>query len=284
MSIEPPRIHNFNSPTMKTFLGFLVVLTFCLPASGQIAVIGSLAHDDTVAPGERYSGTIEIHNNGSESRQAKVFQTDYSFDHEGKNLFEAPGSVERSNANWITFSPSFITVPPGETVPVEYEVVVPERTADTLAGSYWSVLMIEDVPPGAPESTVNTNRDEIRVGIREVFRYAVQLATHIRTDEELNIEFIGVGLEEESGQQRTLRVAVANSGNAFVQPSVWIEVFDATGAKRGKIEGQKSRLYPNTSDRHSFDLSQFEEGEYEVLVVVDAGNDNVFGAQYTVAL
>ncbi len=273
-----------NSLAMKILLSLLTSLTFATISTAQIAVIGSLAHDNDAAPGARYSGTVELHNNGTESRQAKIFQTDYSFNYEGANSFDAPGSVDRSNANWVTFNPSFVTIPPGESVPVAYEVVVPSDTVGAMAGSYWSVLMIEDVPADSPESTIKTNREEIQVGIREVFRYAVQIATHIRTHEEFNIEFIGVGLVNETDQPRSLRVAVANAGNAFVRPDVWIEVFDGAGKKRAKIDGKAARLYPETSVSHLFDLSGFEAGEYEVLVVVDAGDDNVFGAQYSVAL
>lgn len=256
---------------------------FALSASAQIAVVGSLSHDDEASPGSRYSGTIEIHNSGTDSRQAKIFQTDYSFSYDGSNNFGAPGSEKRSNADWISFSPAFVTVPPGETVPVAYEVVVPADSSE-LAGTYWSILMIEDVPTDSPESTVEAEENaEIRVGVREVFRYAVQLATHIRTNEDYQIEFVGVGLEDSLSPQ-TLRVAVQNSGNVFMNPAVWIEVFDASGEKKAKIESKSARLYPSTSVSHLFDLSGFEHGEYEVLVVVDAGEENIFGAQYSLAL
>lgn len=281
-------------------------------AFAQLAVLGTLSRDIDATPGSHYSGSIDVYNGGTEVRQAKVYQTDYSFNYRGENNFETPGANPRSNAAWVRFSPAFVTIPPGETAQIQFEVnVPPDAEADALAvsrasadsasadsasngpagsvagvlsGSYWSMLMIEDVPANSPESTIDKADDEFKIGVREVFRYGVQIATHIHRSEDYAVEFLGVGLVDTPDSSRALKVAVANTGNAFMRPAVWIEVFDAAGNKRAKIESTPARMYPDTSVTHVFDMSQFEQGAYEVLVVVDAGEENIYGAQYALAL
>lgn len=251
-------------------------------ANAQVAVVGDLARDYDVTPGSVVTGTIAVHNPTDAPRQAKVYQTDYAFFLDGSNYFDEPNTLARSNADWIVFSPSFVTVPPGEQIEVAYRLSVPQDSTP-LSGSYWSVIMVEDIPAEAPESTIDSTKKEVRVGLRQVYRYAVQVASHVRDKEEYEIAFAGVDLEPGSTGQ-LLRVGVQNAGNVLVRPKVWIELFDESGTNLGKRDSEVARIYPETSVSYRFDLSDLDGGDYEVLVVVDAGDDNLFGGQYTVSL
>ena len=62
---------------------------------------------------------------------------------------------------------------------------------------------------------------------------------------------------------------------------VYLDVFDADGTARGRIEGSSARLYPGTSFRHRVDLSTLPSGSYEALLVIDGGEAGVFGKQYS---
>ena len=47
-----------------------------------------------------------------------------------------------------------------------------------------------------------------------------------------------------------------------------------------RFETDRKRLYPGTSVRYSVDLTEVASGSYQALVVVDNGDEHVFGAQY----
>ncbi len=267
---------------LLVLLLMLPLLQLAAPVSAQVAVVGDLARDYDVSPGAVVTGTIAVQNPTDLPRQAKIYQTDYAFFLDGSNFFDEPNTLARSNADWIVFNPSSVTVPPGEQVEIAYRLSVPEDSA-SLSGSYWSVIMVEDVPADAPESTMDSSSEEVQVGLRQVYRYAVQIAAHVRDIEEYQIAFAGVDLEAGSSG-RLLRVGVENEGNVLVKPKVWIEVFDGAGENLGKRDSEVARIYPETSVSYRFDLSDLAQGDYEVLVVVDAGEDNLFGGQYTVTL
>lgn len=267
---------------LLVLLLMLPLLQLAAPVSAQVAVVGDLARDYDVSPGAVVTGTIAVQNPTDLPRQAKIYQTDYAFFLDGSNFFDEPNTLARSNADWIVFNPSSVTVPPGEQVEIAYRLSVPEDSA-SLSGSYWSVIMVEDVPADAPESTMDSSLEEVQVGLRQVYRYAVQIAAHVRDIEEYQIAFAGVDLEAGSSG-RLLRVGVENEGNVLVKPKVWIEVFDGAGENLGKRDSEVARIYPETSVSYRFDLSDLAQGDYEVLVVVDAGEDNLFGGQYTVTL
>ena len=66
-----------------------------------------------------------------------------------------------------------------------------------------------------------------------------------------------------------------------MRPEMYVELFDERGASVGTFRGALYRMYPGTSVRQSIDLTTVPPGTYKALVVVDAGADDVFGAQYT---
>ncbi len=267
-----------------TRLCLFLLSCFVTSAQAQVSVLGSLAKDHDAKSGDVYSGQIIVRNDTDDDVQARIYQTDYMFFHDGTNYFEEPGTAPRSNATWVQFSPSRLTLPAHETGTVNYVVSVPESNdGSSLSGSYWSMLMVEGIPKDAPESTIAP--DENRTfGIRQVTRYGVQIATHIRQTETVSIDIERVEIKKGTDGRPILHLNFENDGNVLLVPETWIELYEGNGAFAGRIPGSQSRIYPGTSVAHRFDLSETPAGSYDALIVVDGGNDNIFGAQYKVNL
>jgi hypothetical protein len=253
----------------------------CTPARSQVSVIGDLSNDKEVKPGERYDGIITVKNDSDEPQEVKVYQTDYSFACDGTNNYADPGTLVRSNAKWLSFSPSFFTIPPRSTAAVNYTVQVPPESADKrLVGSYWSMLMIEGVAKGSAESGAQKDAKKPQMGIRQTIRYGVQVATHIAQTGTKKIDFLDAKLVNKEDGKKYLQVDVGNSGDVWVRPAMYVELFDEKGVSKGKFPGVAYRLYPGTSVRQMIDLSTVQKGNYKALVVVDAGGEDAYGAEY----
>lgn len=267
--------------TLHPLCFVVLVLVAAAPASAQVLVYGALARDHAASAGEVYEEVIEVHNPTAEPQQARVAQTDYRFAADGTNDFGTPGSTERSNADWITVTPSMVTLSPGETATVTVSVRVPGATP-APAGSYWSMIMIEPIPRGSDESTLDAPQD-LQYGVVERVRYGVQIATHVGAAVAA-AEVVAVTLEAGDAGTRVLSADVINGGTGMLDGPVYIDVFDASGEARGRIDGTSARIYPGTSFRHRVDLGSLEPGVYEALLVIDGGEAGVFGAQYTLEL
>jgi len=251
------------------------------PAAAQVSIIGDLSQDHEARPGQTYNGSILVKNDSPDPQQAKVYQTDYLFSYDGRNNYAEPGTTARSNARWISFSPSIVVVPPGGTAAINYAVAVPDSLGRVApAGSYWSMLMVEGIPPDAPESSFGKKSERPELGLRQTLRYGIQIATHIAGSGKRSVKFLGARLVKVAGTGTALQVDVENDGTLWFRPDVYIELFDAAGTSHGKFPGQKFRMYPGTSVRQQIDLHTIPGGKYKALVVVDAGGDDVFGAQY----
>jgi len=254
----------------------LLALSGCLMcfASVNAITISSLTHERQASPGETYSGTIEVVNNSDASAAVEVHQTDYLFQSDGSNAFGPAGELERSNAGWINFSPNRIVIPPHETHLIDYTVVVPNN--DSLSGTYWSILMVEEVDA----DTSNDRAGENQAAISQVVRYGVQCITQIGTSGKSDLQFIGSNLTATAGNSKELQVDVRNSGDRWAVPIVWAELYNENGQSVGRFECEKKRIFPGTSVRFRIQLADTLRGKYKALVVLDGGGENVLGAKY----
>jgi hypothetical protein len=263
-------------------LGFLFSLGPADSSQAQITVRGRLAHDLEAVPGQTVSGQVIVDNETDGPQQARVYLRDYLFFADGTNAYDPPGTMARSNAPWVQFSPENLTIPAGASATVSYSIAIPDSAT---AGSWWSMLMVESVDPNSAESTVGEESEqESELGFRQVTRYGVQLAAHVREGALRDVAFDRIQLVADDDGHTWFHADVINTGTIMLHPEVYMRVFAADGSEYGPMEGVQYRLYPGTSVQQRIDLSDLEPGTYQALLIVDDGDDAVFGGQYELTL
>jgi hypothetical protein len=256
----------------------LAAVALAPSARAQVAVLSSTVEERVVAPGDRYRGTIVIQNPTNVAQTARIYQSDYTFSSDGTSTFDVAGSTRRSNALWVTPQSTRIVIPANSQLAVPYTVVVP--ASDSLSGTYWSTLMVE----GLQNETSNTHgaaaaKPAMQLGA--VIRYAIQVATHIKYTGQRTVRFADAAAKIADGHA-TVDVDVHDDGTRGYRPTLWIELYDAQGALRGKARQSRGLLYPGTSLRQHFDLGALPAGTYKAVLFADTGEDAVFAAQYTI--
>lgn len=246
--------------------------------AAEISVVGSLVRQAEQDPGDRTEGVILVRNNNDVPREILVHQSDYMFHADGRNDFAPAGSLPRSNADWVSFNPAQVLVPPHQTVSVYYAIEAPD---EDLSGSYWSLLLVEALPLPVEEQLPQIGRG---VQIQTVIRYGVELISDLGGDADGLLAFDSVALRRQDGQT-LLALDIANRGAIQASPRVWIDLFDAEGAPAGRVTAtQQSRILPGCSTRFLLDLSKLPRAAYTGLAIADAGGDLVFGADYQLDL
>ena len=244
------------------------------PSFAQITVAGELTHEFVVEPGEVYRGAIHLANYGQTAIGVDMALSDYRFFADDVIDYGEPGSVPRSNTSWITiFRPS--TLQPGETVIVPFEVKVPDDPL--LVGTYWSIILV------TPQGELSTEPAEEGLTIRQVMGYGIQIVTHIGDTGIRDIRILDSKLLYE-GEGAILRIDLENTGERWLRPEAWTELYDENGAVVGPFESPRKRIYPGCSVRHRFPLAGIPGGKYKALVVFDNGDEYVWGAQYDLEL
>ena len=271
--------------TLATVLppALLSASLYASPASAQVSVEGSTVREQRAQPGETYAGSFTVVNASDEAQQARIYQTDYLTDAAGTNSYAPAGTTSRSNGGWVSVRPSTLTVPPHSTREVAFTVTVP--SGRPLSGSYWSMVMVEGVPRGSAESTLPGRPSrQVQTAVVARIRYAVQIVTQVGAPTRPIASFAAPAVHSAAGGTKELQVDVANGGIRSFAPAFTLEVYASDGTRVARTAASREILYPGTSLRQRFNLGTLGAGTYRALVTLDAGDDAVFGAQYTLKL
>jgi len=253
----------------------LAITVVAASGGAQIAVVGNTVEERVVAPGESYVGTIVVRNLTRQDQPVRIYQTDYRFFADGTSHFDDPGTSPRSNAAWITPTVRSLLVPPSSEMTVTYSVKVP--AGDSLGGTYWSAVMVE----GAPTEPGRSSGGRPQVGVGAVMRYAVQIATHIRTTGSRKVSFSNTKFLTNADSTQAFELDVTNAGERAYRPALWIEVYDEQGTLKANARQERGLLYPGTSLKQTFQLGRLTPGTYRAVVFADSGEDSVFASQFT---
>src|SRR5690606_32323918 len=104
--------------------------------------------------------------------------------------------------------------------------------------SYWSMLMVEEVPKESAESTLGDEGEtEAGFGVRRRIRYGIQIASHIRDTGALALAITNAALLDTAEGQHELRLDVENTGTRFGETRVYLDLFTAEGQSVGRFDG-----------------------------------------------
>jgi len=275
-----------------------VIFTISMTTTAEIVIEGKLIREHSTQTGETYREYIQIKNNSSYPTHVKIYQTDYIFSHQGWSRYPEPaGYLERSNANWITFSPSLTIIPPHENATVNCTIKIPSN--DSLIGTYWSMLMIEEMIPDDKTNTfisAETQVSDHTLALQQIMRYGIQLVSHIGNSGTEIIKILDQRLlsaaplhpDTKNTEKRVgeyiLQLDIENNGERLLRPTAWVDLYDLNGSFMGKFEGGKYIIYPGNSVRYKINLSNLSSQEYKALVVLDNGDENIWGSQFTLSL
>lgn len=259
----------------------LLVLLIVSPAWSTISVVGGLSRESVVKPGDKSDSRIVLLNNSDQPQTVRIYQADYQFWCDGRNDYGTPGSTPRSNAKWLTVTPGQVTVAAGATESIYYTINVPQDAA--LTGTYWSIVMVEPISGEALEPP-KPEDGKSKIGLRTVMRYGIQVITQIGTTGIRDMRFADKRLVADTAGRSDLQLDIENTGERWLVPTVWAELFDANGAQVGRFDAMRARIYPGCSVRYRVNLTGVPTGHYKALVVADNGDEHVFGAQYDLDL
>jgi hypothetical protein len=271
------------NPTILTSTIVALSLLAVPPARAQISVQGKTIRESESRPGDIYSGSFVVVNSSSEPQEAKVYQTDYSTSADGRNAYGPAGSSPRSNGKWVAVGGATLIVPPQSSREVPFTVTVPADP--TLAGTYWSMVMVEGVPRASAESRQPSRaQPAVQAAVVTRIRYAVQIVTHVGPATKPAARFAAPTVRTAKDGGKVLAFDVINAGTRSFAPAFALELYAEDGARVKSAAAVREITYPGTSLRQQFDLGALPAGTYRALVTMDAGHDAVFGAQYTLKL
>ncbi len=257
----------------------LLVLPFIL-LSARFAYAQGFAVDFTpielkLRPGEKYVGFVYATNQKKETVHLKVYLGDWRQTEKGA-VFLKLGEEPQSLSKWMRVSPAQLTIPPGGSEKVYFEIAMPEDP--DLSGSYWGVFFVE----GQPQSTSleSGQAEGPTVGITSIFRFGIKAYVTIPGTEIRQATFPGAKVSPVKGGF-DMTATLENQGNIYLKPYVWLELRDQTGITVYSEAHLLKTVLPKSKRDYTFELRKLNlpPGRYTALIIADYDAPNLIAAQ-----
>lgn len=260
--------------TLRNCRWALVAIVLTL---GQVAVakitVGPLGIDLSVAQGHRATGTFLVKNVGELAQDVDIELVDFTHTPEGQNQFLAPGTLPRSLAPFVFYTPTAFDLAPGQVQEVKFTIEMPQEAA----GPHWTMFMVREHTPSA---TVQVGVEGQEGGFG--FQASVSFGVLLRQIDPNNAVPDGRvrSLVITRGPEGLLHAVVGfeNTGTTFLRPSGRVEVRDRTGQTVASSPIDPFRALPGEVRLLDIPISgELARGSYIALAILD------FGAEFLIA-
>jgi len=201
---------------------------------------------------------------------------DFWYNEKNEKVFPAPGTVQRSAANWIQFVPERFEVPAHGAQKMR-AIVTPPSDAK---GGYYAVLFVQSKPQ---LSFTKSNGQ----GVFTNMRLGCLVLLDADKTEDFKIELSNLKIVAPSATQRLdLSFDLLNAGNTHVFPVARLAVLDAEKKLVAKAQTDEKRFLPGQKDSiHVAWAGSLLPGNYTAVLSVAYGEDRVETQQmpFTVA-
>lgn len=218
--------------------------------------------DLTMAPGESRSLAVDIANDGSAAVPVRTYPADvYTIVNGGfgARLRDEP---ETGMTTWLAYPTKIWTLAPGETVRRTFEIHVPAKIGP---GEYITSLILENDQPIESKGTIDFN---------QYIRQALGVVVTVPGRRLPALAIGGANAKIVAGLS-VVSVAIANTGNVRLQPTVHFALFDQTGSQISATSSQMGTVYARTDTFFEVPLAVLlPAGQYVVRVtLVDPKQD-----------
>ncbi len=244
---------------MKTKI-LLLLVSFLLSPSVHAQVFieqGKVNH--LVAPGDRVSDSVTVHNTTEKSVRARIYWEDFAYQppYDGAKKFAPAATLKSSLASWVQFSPRYIDLGPFAKAQIKYVIEVPANAK----GGYYGVLFVE------PHNKGISDTDK---GVRIITRVG-------------SLFFVETGdrnkkasLSEASINTGIFKARLTNEGDVILLPQSSYYIMDREGLLADRGELTKYYLPPEKSVDIQLPLAKsLAPGDYTLVLTFDLQDGDV---------
>ena len=279
------RLLRFRNLTANPQLICKMLFLFLLSSTvyGQLSVHIDNAVIENLLPDTTIIATITIRNIDTKDADIQIYLSDYQINL-NQTHYANPNTTPRSNAAWIKLGATDTTIPANTTKQIPVEIDIPND--DTLSGSYWSLIMVEPKPSNILIGDIN--QEEVsEQNLRIISRHGLNVITSFKEGYS-DFEFEKPSMSYSKNETPIFNINSENIGTSIVKADVYLDIYASNGEEFGRIDIGKQVFRPRNPVSLTFDFSQLiSENQlglvadtYSALLIVDAGDDNLFGARY----
>ncbi len=256
---------------MKRFFSSLSLLLIVLSIFGQGASVSPTRVFYNNRLGESRTQTVTVLNKTKESQSYQVSFIDFEVDNrQGKPTLMQANENPHSISPWISATPSYFTVQPGESMEIKVTLDIPNTPeAHKVKWGAMSIkLAQEQVTP------IGGNQNQIGMGIVNSFQiivYMFQSPPSITEKDATIYDFRTVN----KGDQKQLMLCTENTSPSIIDCRTYLEFTNVQTGWSHTTKRKRFTLLPGGAKEMIFDLPvDIPLGKYSVMGVVDYGSSS----------
>jgi len=251
--------------TVSQLLTLLLVALFGVQSYGQGLEVSPVRLDFSLEPGSSEARTITVRNTSNKRASYTLSSADWYLDEDGSVIQVPAGEIERSCAEWISFTPALIELEPNASQEVTVTMRVPSSEQSTKwAITYVAIKREQEAPAADRDLAMGINVDQT-VGV-----FVTQSPRSNRNASAQLLDFEDVS--EAGADMRTFAVRAKNTGDKIIDCNMYLVVSDLQNATERKLEPISFRVLPDGVIRQELSMpNDLKKGSYLVAAILDYG-------------
>ncbi len=219
-------------------------------------------------PGETVTETVLLNNSSVKDYTLSISYKDWERDENGNKVYFEPGTLEKSNASWISTFENTLSIPPESTTEVLVTMQIPEEASDATVTN--SMMFFTQLPRQSDKASFQSG-----IGIITLFEFGLHIyytppANTVKSLEITNMEEV---LDEET-QNRNVAVSIRNDGNVVNDATVEFELTNTDTGAEIKLEPKPISMMPEAGQVVRFTLPENLSGNYLGVAIIKMGDTN----------
>lgn len=254
----------------RVFFVFILFFTFMFLSSPALYAAKVIQLDQPkirliIPTGQSKTGRIEIKNPSNEPQEIKIYFEDWVYtDSSGAKKFMPAGTTELSCANWVSFTPTSVTIPALGKGYINYRANVPGEAK----GGYQAVLFFEQ------EISKPAEKSEAMVVVPIAIRVGALFYIEVAGTVVRSVQLEKLSLKRESPDRPLLiNLSLKNTGNADIIAGGNFNIIDRQGNvyARGEFSEKVYMLPQDTAELSATWKEAIPKGKYDLILTLDLG-------------
>lgn len=248
---------------IKIIFSFLIIATCMFAQDFEVSPVLMSFNGDQ---GEIQRNQINLINHSGKPQKYMLKLMDYVVDKDGNKKSMAPGSTNRSCADWITLNPSLIELNPNQSGTIEVLMAVPKDGFSTR----WGMISVEVVEE---QSSFEVDKT-LAPGVKIIPRIIVLVKQSPKSNKNFKATISDLKeVTKPSDKLRTFEMKVTNTGDKILDANVYLALANIQTTQEEKFEPTKITIYPDAIRIVKIQLPKvITKGQYALGAFLDYGH------------
>lgn len=252
---------------VKKFLLYILTV-LAVSAYSQDFEVAPVNIEFNAEPGETQTKSLTIKNHANKKTDILLSLQDFFVNKEGKTEFLEPNSLRNSIANWISISPSYISVAPNESKTVNVTLQAP---IDDYS-SRWGIISVTPTV----ERTAFAAGENLSAGVGVSGRININVFYSPASNQNYRAKINTLKeITEEGDSIRKFSVNVDNVGDKITQCKIFLIAANLSTAEEKQFEPITLVAYPKSARTVILTLPDvLPKGKYSLSAILDFGSSS----------